>query len=367
METRDTANSFTKIRDTTSESPNGRDTPTTPIHVKHEPSEDKQEAMTPQRSPSSAPSSLLAGLASLNTTGVVLSSPLTPLSPFSSSGIGTPLVSVTTNALNDERKQEKEKEDVTTPTTKINDSDCREDKQKQEQKQNLSTLVFEFCKADWNAKRYQLLKREAEDKRLHYHEQLVPFVRLPQHLQPTSGWKIDLSTLSKAQLDEIGGAGYIELRAQCRSNISVSRPTGALDTIPETTQQQQIGAPQSDIVRAWLQKTTPGRIQSAFLQGIIKAFKCTEMQANDVLHQCIHESKTQLEQETTTTIQVRRFAKGTNTNTNRFNNNNKRKQTEEKDSTAGTNPTHKRSKPSVGGHTSGPERLSVEEAERLMF
>jgi hypothetical protein len=223
---------------------------------------------------------------------------------------------------------------------------------------HLSQLVFEFCKADWNSKRYQLLKKEAEEKRHFYHTQLVPFVNVPAHLQPNNVWKIDLSTLSKEQLEEIGGAGYIELHTRSKSKLTVVErlPTG-LPTILEGKKTDH------EVIKHWFENTSGHDVEKSIRFHLFDRFHMSDAEIAAFLIRCAQPTS-----ETTpitgTTIQVRRFAHGTNASVSSYVQSKKKRHGGNNENQHQNQNQNKKQKPCI---RCAGERLSLEDANTFMF
>lgn len=238
----------------------------------------------------------------------------------------------------------------------------REVKAEAESKDNLNVLVFEFCKADWNSKRYSLLKKEADEKRNALHSRLLPFLKLPDNMKP-NGWRIDLSTLSPEQLNEIGGAGYIELRTNMRSTI------GSLETIHEEKEQESTQNTQNTQIQTWLKRTQAKVVHASLTNQLTNQFQSTSEQTDLFFRQCLQAS-----QQTpihNSSISVKRFARGTNSTRAVQARRERKRAFQEFEGQKEQQPNKKQkgnsSSSSFYQEISGKACLSIEEAEKFMF
>jgi hypothetical protein len=219
---------------------------------------------------------------------------------------------------------------------------------------NESQLIFEFCKADWDAKRYSLLKKEAEDRRRDLQVQLVPLLKTPGHLQP-NGWRFDLSKLKPTQLEKIGGLGYLELRANSRSQISIMKPSPS----------SSIAEPITFV--SWLRQNSkqPQIVEDCFLEVIMKEFHLNMDQAKALLQKWLLDFSAKPKQTETVRIQVLRYAKHTLPGQTIRNGGSAPVRKQPPDAEAKQDePTLKKRKLNTLTDTN---RLSIEQAEAFMF
>lgn len=120
---------------------------------------------------------------------------------------------------------------TTTPTTNRTMRDTTRDTTRDATTTG-SSLVFAFCKADWDMKRFGLMRQEAADRRQLLMNELLTTLKQPKH-RFINGWKLDLAELTPQQLEEIGGAGRIEISSQQTNTIHVGSQSEQSDAVAQ--------------------------------------------------------------------------------------------------------------------------------------